>query len=151
MDLATLEARDKKIDALEAGIRRDLPAVDLVHVDHFSQGVYARELHIPAGTVLTGKIHKFQNLNILSQGRMQIFMDDGTTKEVSAPFTVVSPPGTRRAALALTDCVWTTIHGTEETDVAKIENHFIAQTPADYRLFFQEQTRLNMNTNKEVA
>ena len=151
MDLATLEARDKRIDALEAGIKRDLPAVELIHKDHFSQGVYARELHIPAGTVLTGKIHKFQNLNILSQGRMVVFMDDGTTQEVSAPFTVVSPPGTRRAALALTDCVWTTIHGTEETDVQKIEDHFIAQTPADYRLFFEEQQRIPMNTIKEVA
>lgn len=151
MDLAALDARDTRIDALEHGIRTELPAVELKHVDHFSQGVYARELHIPAGTVLTGKIHKYQNLNILSQGRMRIFMDDGSAQEVAAPFTVVSPPGTRRAALALTDCVWTTIHGTEEADVAKIENHFIAQTPADYRLFLEEKTRLQMNKISEVA
>lgn len=151
MGLEILDQRDRLVDAFEAGIRRDFQLVELKHVDYFSEGVYARELHIPAGTPLTGKIHKYRNFNILSKGEMLIFLDDGTTKHVAAPFSIVSPEGTRRAAFALTDCIWTTIHGTEETDVKKIEDHFIAQTPADYRLFLEEQARLEMNTTKEVA
>ena len=144
MDLALLEERDRKVDALEAGIVRDLEPVELKHIDHFSKGVYARELHIPAGTVLTGKVHKYENLNILSQGRMSVFMEDGTVLNVQAPYTVVSPPGTRRAAFAHSDCVWTTIHGTEEKDVDVIEKLFVAASPADYRLFVQEQQRIAM-------
>lgn len=151
MDLAVLTQRDRLVDAFEAGIKRDLKAVDLKHVDYFSEGLYARELHIPAGVALTGKIHKYRNFNILSKGEMLILLEDGTQKRVAAPFSIVSPEGTRRAAVALTDCIWTTIHGTEETDVKKIEDHFIAQTPADYRLFLEEQARLEMNTIKEVA
>ncbi len=125
------------VDALEAGIRADLSPVDIPKVDYFSKGVYAREITIPAGTVLTGKIHKFQNLNIMSKGDMSVLMEDGTVKRVQAPFTIVSPPGTRRAAFAHSETVWTTIHGTDETDVDKIEAEFIAQTPGDYQLFLE--------------
>jgi hypothetical protein len=142
-DVVRLEERDRKVDALEAGIR-ELPPVELEVVHHFSKAVYARELHIPAGTVLTGKVHKYENLNILSKGEMSVFMEDGSVLRVQAPYTVVSPPGTRRAAFAHTDCVWTTIHGTEEKDVDEIERLFVAASPADYRLFVQEQQQLEM-------
>lgn len=124
----------EKVDALEAALREMEPA-DLPVKNYFSKGVYARELFIPKGTTLTGKIHKFENLNIMSKGDMSVMMDDGTVKRVQAPFTIVSPPGTRRAAYAHEDTIWTTIHGTESTDVDEIEGIFIAQTPAEYALF----------------
>src|SRR5882672_1659805 len=106
-----LNTRDK-VFSLEA-VMKVMPQVELKVIHHFSKGVYARELHIPAGVTLVGEIHKFENLNILSQGTMIVTTEEGM-KEVSAPFTVVSPPGTKRAAHTLTDCVWTTIHGTDE-------------------------------------
>lgn len=147
-DLAALDARDRKVDALESGIRT-LPVVEMPVVNHFSVGLYARELHIPAGTVLTGKVHKHQNLNILSQGDISVFLEDGSVLRVQAPYTVVSPPGTRRAAYAHTDVVWTTIHATELTDVAEIERHFICQTPGDYRLFLETQQKLESEMKNE--
>jgi hypothetical protein len=57
---------------------------------------------------------------------------DGTFVDVSAPFTVVSPPGTKRIAIAVTDCVWTTILGTDETDPEVIEKHFTIKTEKEY-------------------
>jgi len=54
-----------KVFAAEA-FMKEQPQVELKVVHHFSKGVYARELHIPAGVILTGEIHKFKNLNILS-------------------------------------------------------------------------------------
>jgi len=146
MDLAELDARDRKIDALEAGIRAELVPVDCPITHHFAPGLYAREMFIPAGTVLTGKIHRFANLSIMSAGALRLYMEDGTTTEVRAPFTYVAPPGTRRAAEALEDTVWTVIHATEETDVDKIEQAVVCQTPEEYRLFFQEQLKLEGNT-----
>lgn len=110
---------------------------------HFSQGVYARELFIPKGTLLTGKIHKYAQLNILSQGELSVLTEDGIVR-VKAPFTVVSPPGTKRIAFAHEDSVWTTIHGTDETDLDKIEAHYIAETDADYMAFLA-------HTTKEIA
>lgn len=142
MDLAEIEARDVAIDALEASIKAELPAVDCPITNHFAPGLYAREMFIPAGTVLTGKIHKYANLSIMSKGALRLRLEDGSTQDVRAPFTYVAPPGTRRAAFALEDTVWTVIHATEETDVEKIEQAVVCQTPEEYRLFFQEQLKL---------
>lgn len=119
-----------KIDNLEEALRRG-PTLDLPVKHYFSEGVYARELFIPKGTVLTGKIHKYTNFNIMSQGELSVLTESGIVR-IKAPFTVVSPPGTRRVAYAHEDTIWTTIHGTYETDVDKIEEKFIAQTYQEY-------------------
>ena len=103
-----------------------------LHVEHhFSAGVYARELFIPKGTTLTGKIHKHENMNVMLKGDMSVLTEDGV-KRVRAGFMCVSPPGTKRVAYAHEDSVWLTIHGTEETDLEKIEHKFIAQTEQEY-------------------
>lgn len=117
----------------------DLPEVDcpLQHV--FAPGAYARTIFIPAGTVIVGKIHKHQHLNILSKGEVTVFTEGGGKEELSGPLTMVSPPGTKRAVYAHTDTVWTTIHLTEETDLDKIEAHVIAPTYEDYERFKLEE------------
>lgn len=116
------------------------PQVEIPVRHYFSQGVYAREITIPKGTVLTGKIHKLTNLNIMSKGDMSVLTENGVVR-VKAPFTIVSPPGTKRIAYAHEETVWTTVHGTEETNLEKIEAHFIAQTEAEY-LEFCEMMKL---------
>ena len=123
----------QKVEGIEA-LMSAMPNVDLPVINHFSKGVYARELHIPAGTVLTGKIHKFDNFNILSKGEISVLTENGVER-VSAPFSIVSPAGTKRIAYAHTDCIWTTIHGTELTDLESIETEFVVGTDAGYLAF----------------
>lgn len=125
--------RDRML-LLEEAIRRDLPPVELPVKHHFSKGVYARELFIPKGTVLTGEIHKYTNLNIMSMGELSVLTEEGI-KRVKAPFTIVSPPGTKRAAYAHEDTIWTTIHGTDETDVDVIKGLFIAHSYEEFEQF----------------
>lgn len=110
------------------------PQLDLPVKHYFSKGVYAREIVIPAGVTLVGEIHKFENLNILSQGSMLV-SDEGEVRQVDAPFTVVSPPGTKRIAHTITECVWTTIHGTDLKNIEQIKHHFIAQSEAEWLEF----------------
>lgn len=116
---------------------RELPQVAFQYKHYFSPGVYARELFIPAGTLLTGMIHKYTQLNIMSQGEMDVLVEDKIVR-VRAPFTVVSPPGTKRIAYAYTDTVWTTILGTHLDTVEEIEEHFIAKSEEEYLLFLEE-------------
>jgi hypothetical protein len=132
MTLVALEKLDQldKVLSIEAWMKEQ-PQLNLKVVNYFSHGVYARELHIPAGTLLTGEIHKFENFNILSKGDISVLTDDGM-KRVEAPFSIVSPPGTKRIAFAHTDCIWTTIHGTFETDIDKIKHYFIAADEQDW-------------------
>lgn len=117
-----LEARGK-IFALEDEIKKH-PQLDLPPVHHFSKGLYARELFIPKGTILVGKIHRYQSLNIVSMGDITVLTELGA-KRVKAPYTVVAPPGTKRVGYAHEDTVWTTIHATDETDLDKIEEELI--------------------------
>lgn len=122
-----------KIDRIEAELRRG-ELLDLPLTHYFSHKVYAREMFIPAGTVVTGKIHKHENLNVMLSGELSVLTAGGIVR-VRAPFIIVSPPGTRRVAYAHEDTRWLTVHGTSEQDLDKIEDEFVAQTLTEYRAF----------------
>jgi quercetin dioxygenase-like cupin family protein len=92
---------------------------------HHAPGLYAREIFIPAGVLIVGKIHKHSHVNTISKGRVIVATEFGT-QELVAPVTFVSVPGTKRAVVAQEDTIWTTYHPTEETDLAKIEEEVIA-------------------------
>ena len=131
----------EQLTEFERLIKQDLEEVELPVTHHFSEGVYARELFIPKGTVLTGKIHKFTNLNILIEGELSVSTDTGI-KRVKAPLLVVSPPGTKRVAYAHEDSRWLTVHGTTETDLDVIEQAFVAQDEQEYLAFCDSQKLL---------
>lgn len=123
----------EKVFELEAHIRQ-LPQCHIGIKHYFSDGVYAREMSAPAGAVVTGKIHKYRQLNILSSGTMTVVLGE-TTQEISAPFTIVAPAGSKRAFYCHTDCVWTTVLGTAEQDPDKIEDAFTTNSEAEYLEF----------------
>jgi hypothetical protein len=136
-ELQQQDALRGKVHALEAQMLT-LPQLDLRVVHYFAQGVYARELHIPKGTILTGAIHKYPNLNIMSQGELTVLTEEGPVR-VKAPFTIVSPAGTKRVAYAHEDTIWTTVFGTQETDPDKIVDHF---TTASEQEFLEHRAQL---------
>jgi hypothetical protein len=119
-----------------------LTAVDLETHHHFAPGQYARELHIPQGMLLTGKIHKHAHLNIISKGDITVWTEDGM-KRIKAPATIVSKPGMKRVGYAHEDTVWTTIHATNETDLVKLEEELIAkdfsEVPYDEKLMLEKE------------
>lgn len=118
-------------------LTKQQPQVPIETRHYFSKGVYAREVFIPKGLILTGHIHKYTNLNIISKGKIKVLID-GEIQILEAPYTLVSPPGTKRIVEALEDTVWTTIHGTDEVDLDRIEQTFIAHTEAEYIEFHRQ-------------
>lgn len=115
-----------------------IPQIKLEHFDHFSYGLYARELKIPKDCVIVGKLHKYPQLNILAEGEIEVLVDD-EIKYLKAPIVISSSAGTKRIARALTDVTWITIHATNETNVDKIEEYFIAQSEEEYVEFCNKQ------------
>lgn len=116
----------QQIQALEDAMRKfDRLEIETRH--YFAKGLYAREVRIPAGALVTGKIHREEHINIVSKGRIAVVTETGQ-EIVEAPAIIVSGPGTKRAVLALEDTVWTTIHATEERDLDKLEANLIAPT-----------------------
>lgn len=130
----------ERVEEFETTMKQMDNQLEIPVKHYFSEGVYAREIFIPAGTLLTGQIHKYLNLNIMSKGDMTILTENGPIR-VQAPYTVVSPPGTKRLAYTHADTVWTTIHGTYETDVDEIEKHFITTTFEEYMKFVEESKK----------
>lgn len=103
----------------------DPAAFPVLH--HFAPGQYAREIFLPTGSLVVGKIHKEAHINVLSLGRVRVFTEHDGVLEIVAPATFVSKVGTKRAVLALEDTVWTTVHSTDKTDLAEIEKEIIAE------------------------
>lgn len=97
---------------------------------------YAREMMIPKGTLIIGKIHRHQHLNFISKGRVKVFTEFGE-KYLEAPCTFVSEVGLKRAVYAEEDTLWTTVHLTEfekESELDKIEREVIAPSYDDMEL-----------------
>jgi quercetin dioxygenase-like cupin family protein len=94
---------------------------------HFAPEVYGREMLLPAGKVIIGKIHRHAHLNVITQGRAVVATEFGR-KEVKAGDVFVSEPGTKRAVMAIEDTKWITIHPNQANtqDLAKIEEYVIA-------------------------
>lgn len=147
-DIAVKDAAEQKALQPEGSIRKKIYAMQealgefseveckLQHL--FAPGVYMRTIHIPAGTAIVGKIHKHKHGNILSKGRVSVLTEAGGVEHLEGPISIVSEPGTKRALIAHTDLVWTTIHQTNTTDLAELEKELIAETYADYEQFLLE-------------
>jgi len=126
------EAREQIValqSAMELAITDgEMQPVDCELKHYHAPGLYIREIFIPAGTAIVGKIHKHAHFNDISKGRVRVSTEFGFDI-LEAPCRFVSEPGTKRAVFAETDTIWTTFHPTLETDVEKIETEIIA---ADY-------------------
>lgn len=101
--------------------------IDIQTIHHFAPGVYMREVVIPAGATVTGKIHKTEHLNIVSQGDITVWTEDGM-KRVQAGTVIKSKPGMKRVGYAHSETRWITVHPTTETDLEKLEDMLIAKT-----------------------
>ena len=98
---------------------------------HFADGVYGRELRIPAGVAVIGKMHRHSTLNVLAAGELAVTTPDGP-QVLKAPAVFVSPAGAKKLGVAITDCVFLNVHASRETDLDKLEAELIV--PADDEL-----------------
>jgi hypothetical protein len=115
---------------LEAELLK-LPQVEMP-VDHdFCNGLYARTMHIPAGTVLTGAIHREESFFLVRKGELIVSTDNGPRTLVSGDMSI-SKIGTKRAGIALTDVEVTTFHAnpSNEQEPQKLWNLFTIPAPS---------------------
>ena len=108
-----------------------MPQVELP-IEHYQiDGVYARSMFIPAGTLLTGKIHNFESIAILAKGRIRI--TNGTESYIiSEGHIMVDKPGVKRLGYAETDVIFITVHRTDNTEIEAIEKELVSATFEEY-------------------
>ena len=135
-DLAT-QGNMPEILALESWIKANVDQealLETTELNHYRiPGVYARELKLKAGTILTGKIHNFESMGILSQGRMRILTSEGA-KVVEAPYVTVDKPGIKRLGVCETDCTFVSIHRTDAETIEDIEDELVSDTFEQFEL-----------------
>jgi quercetin dioxygenase-like cupin family protein len=93
----------------------------------FGDGIYVREIFMPAGMVIVSKIHKKEHPFFVLKGRCIVTTDDGTV-EIQAPYWGMTKAGTKRALLILEDTTWVTCHASKSRDPKRIEREIIAKS-----------------------
>lgn len=88
----------------------------------FAPGMYLRELVVPAGMLMVGKIHKHEHFLLVLKGRAEVISEFGRVV-VEAGHISISPAGVKRVVLALEDTQFVTVHVNKEDsqDLAVIE------------------------------
>ena len=112
----------------------ELPGAWYGDTDHcplrhsFGDHVYMREIFIPGGTVLTGKIHRQTHPYMLLQGECLVVTEHEGMMHLCAPMTGISPAGVKRFVYTLTDCWWITVHYIEDNtqDLVVLESRIIS-------------------------
>lgn len=122
--------RREQIAALQDYMQREVSAEHHVECEikhYFASGVYVREMHAPAGTLIVGKIHKAPHITVLVKGKITITTEEGS-QTIEAPLTLVAAPGMKRVGYCHTDVIWQSIHNVgEERDLERIEEALIAK------------------------
>lgn len=105
----------------------------------FAPGVYCREIHLKADTVVVGRVHRHEHANIISQGRVTVYTEFAH-ETITAPASFVSAAGTKRVVWCHEDTIWTTIHPNPDNvrDTAQLEEIFTAADYAELGMAVQE-------------
>jgi quercetin dioxygenase-like cupin family protein len=103
--------------------------IDLGIKHHFSSGVYAKEMHVPAGYVVGSHAHEFDHMSMLAKGEV-IVKTDNDEQHYVAPTVVTIKKGIHHEIHAITDSIWFCIHATKETDTSKIDEVLIMKEGA---------------------
>lgn len=106
-------------------LKHDQVGCPVIH--RFGPGVYIREVMIPAGSLAIGHHQNFEHMNVMLKGRVTILDDDGGTTELVAPMIFTGKPG-RKIGYIHEDIVWLNIYSTTETDVEKLEAHYLTKS-----------------------
>jgi hypothetical protein len=103
-----------------------MPQIESPVQHTFSDGVYAREVTMCEGSCVVGKIHKTNHLNIIVSGECTVITAARHIK-IKAPYTFESFAGEQKVVYMHSEVVWITIHKTESTDLAIIEEECISK------------------------
>ncbi len=131
----------ERINWLERELAERFEPVDMPVTHRFTPGLYAREIFMPAGTLLTSKIHKTEHPFVVLSGKVSVWTGDGDEELIEGPHVGITKPGTRRVLYTHEDTRWITFHPSEETDLVKLEQQLIE--PHDF-------PKLALATTKQI-
>lgn len=110
---------------------------------YFADGTYTREMFMPKGTTIVGKIHSDTHTCLLIKGAIDV-VENGKPFRMKAPKIWVAPAGSKRAIRALEDSIIVNVHQNIEnsTDLEEIEKKVISESFEDFDRTIKKKTSL---------
>lgn len=130
--LTTIE----KIEELERQIELQ-PQIEVPVCEEFINGMYVRRIMIPEGSILTGRVHKYDYVDIMLSGDILIATPEGA-KRLSGYNLCDGKAGRKRIGYALDSTEWITVHRTDiESD--RMEEHLTFYSLPEYEVWADQQ------------
>ena len=114
----TVLTPSEKIDFAEAWIMAnggkfkpygvEIPGEKLEHF--FPPGLYVRKLTLPADTVLTTRVHRFEHPLFIQTGKISVYDNAGVSMHIQGPEMFITDQGTHRFIVVHEEAVWVTVH-----------------------------------------
>ena len=107
---------------------------DMFPLKHsFSEGVYIREMFMPKGGLVIGKLYKISHTWFLLSGELEVATDEGNNYYIG-PCYVNAPEGTKRVLSAITDVVFVNVYPNPNniTDIDTLEDMLTCPSYANY-------------------
>ena len=127
------------IEAMESELLKH-EQVEIPTTEHFVNGMYGREIVIPAGSLLTGRVYKEGYLDIMLSGDISVATPQGL-KRVTGTNVMEAPPGRKRAGYAHADTHWLTVHRTDQFDPSDMLDQLTFFSREEYRSYTRERDR----------
>lgn len=146
----TTKQRRERIEELEEFMLSE-NQLNIPVLHRFLGDMYAREIIIPKGTLLTGRIHKFDHFDIMVSGDITVSTDEGGPKRMKGFHFLDGKAGKKRAGYAHEDTRWITFHSAEERSpedmydfltcgsFAEFESFMIDLAKTDYKLLSKQE------------
>jgi quercetin dioxygenase-like cupin family protein len=129
---------NRQIDSLEERLLH-VAQVEVELLNHFDgHGICIRELRRGKDTYILGHAHKTAHFNIVLKGCLSVMMN-GVSKRLPAGTIFMSEAGVRKLTYAHKDSTLLTVHRTDETDEAKLEDELITKSEAFLRIEVGQQ------------
>lgn len=89
----------------------------------FEQGLYIREIIIPAGSLIIGRVHRHGHVCQLLEGSLFLIHREGHREAFQAPSQILTLPGYQMVVYAVTDVRAQTVHPnpSDERDISRLE------------------------------
>lgn len=102
-----------------------LPQVD-VPVEHdFGHNIYSRKVTMPAGSIITSKLHNRDHFAVVLRGLVDVWEPNGPKRRLKAGDHFKTKAGTKRVLHVIEETEWITFHGTEQTTPDAVEREII--------------------------
>lgn len=134
----------EKLEALEKYMEGCAP-IEIEHPNVLRSGpLFYKDMVMPKGTVLIGRVHKYPHMTLLIDGAVVVWSSDTGLRYFDRYSANLCEPGTQRLFYAIEDTVWANIH---HLDIDVHEAHateFLTSCNSQAYLEFRERYVLGL-------